>query len=238
MMLIIHIAAGGLAILLGAVALIAKKGGDVHRRVGTAFVYAMVTMGVSASILEMLKAPGHLAPANLVAAFMTIYFVVTAVLTVRPPSPRLRWLTAAGLAVATGVATFLLISGMRAYNTPRGSLGGVPFFMFFFLATILLLGAAGDVRVLRGGALRGPARLKRHLWRMCFAFFIAAGSFFSIRERVAAILPEPFTTAPMRMLPIALIFGSMFYWMWLLRRRRPALHRVERRHEPLDATAA
>jgi hypothetical protein len=29
---------------------------------------------------------------------------------------------------------------------------------------------------------------------MCFALFIAAGSFFSIRERVATILPDPFMT--------------------------------------------
>ena len=54
---------------------------------------------------------------------------------------------------------------------------------------------------------------------MCFALFIAAGSFFSIRERVAKILPEPFTTAPMRALPILLVFGAMFYWLWRVRRR-------------------
>jgi hypothetical protein len=55
---------------------------------------------------------------------------------------------------------------------------------------------------------------------MCFALFIAAGSFFSIRERVAKILPEPFTTAPMRVLPILLVFGAMFYWLWRVRGRR------------------
>jgi hypothetical protein len=54
---------------------------------------------------------------------------------------------------------------------------------------------------------------------MCFALFIAAGSFFSVRERVAKILPEPFTTAPMRVLPIVLVFGAMFYWLWRVRRR-------------------
>jgi len=52
---------------------------------------------------------------------------------------------------------------------------------------------------------------------MCFALFIAAGWFFSIRERVAKILPEPFTTVPMRMLPILLVFGAMFYWLWRVR---------------------
>jgi hypothetical protein len=51
------------------------------------------------------------------------------------------------------------------------------------------------------GVPRGAPRLARHLCRMCFALFIAAGSFLSVRERVAKILPEPFTTGPMRALP-------------------------------------
>ena len=37
-------------------------------------------------------------------------------------------------------------------------------------------------------------------------------SFFSIRARVARILPEPFTAATMRALPVALVFVAMFYW--------------------------
>ena len=92
--------------------------------------------------------------------------------------------------------------------------------MSFILATALFLAAAGDVRIMRFGLPRGGPRLARHLWRMCFALFIAAGSFFSIRERVATILPEPFTTGPMRALPILLLFGAMFYWLWRVRGRR------------------
>src|SRR4051812_8812445 len=57
MLLTIHIAAGGLAIVLGAVALLAKKGGTIHRRSGLLFVYAMLVMGFSASILGFLKSP-------------------------------------------------------------------------------------------------------------------------------------------------------------------------------------
>jgi hypothetical protein len=55
---------------------------------------------------------------------------------------------------------------------------------------------------------------------MCFALFIAAGSFFSIRARVARVLPDPFTSVPMRVLPIVLLFGVMFYWLWRVRTRR------------------
>lgn len=51
--------------------------------------------------------------------------------------------------------------------------------------------------------------------------FIAAGSFFSIRERFAKVLPEPFTTGPIRALPILLVFVATFYWVWRVRRRGP-----------------
>jgi hypothetical protein len=81
--------------------------------------------------------------------------------------------------------------------------------------------AAGDLRTMRSGMPRGGPRLARHLWRMCFALFIAAGSFFSIQERVAKVLPEPFTSGPVRALPILLLFGTMFYWLWRVRGRRP-----------------
>ncbi len=50
-----------------------------------------------------------------------------------------------------------------------------------------------------------------------------------LRERVAKILPEPFTTAPMRALPILLLFDAMFYWLWRVRGRRtlPVLVRYD-----------
>jgi uncharacterized membrane protein len=220
MLLPIHIVAGGLAVVLGAVALSVKKGGTLHRRSGMLFVYAMLVMAATASILEFLRSP---AATNLIAALMTVYFVGTALTTVRPVSRWTRVLDAAALMVAAGLALVAIVGGIDAVNSPGLSRGGVPFrtigVMSFVLATVLLLAAVGDVRIMRSGMPRGGPRLARHLWRMCLALVIAAGSFFSIRRRVATILPEPFTTAPMRALPIVLLFGAMFYWLWRVRRR-------------------
>jgi hypothetical protein len=151
---------------------------------------------------------------------MAVYFVVTALTTVRPASPWTRGLNIAALVVVVGLATLDILGGVKAFNSPKGNLDGVPFAMLFFLAAIMIMAAIGDLRVMRFGVPRGGPRLARHLWRMCFALFIAAGSFFSIRERVAKLLPEPFTSGPIRALPILLIFGAMFYWLWKVRGRR------------------
>jgi hypothetical protein len=203
MLLPIHIAAGGLALVLGAAALCARKGGTLHR--------------------------------GMIGGLMAVYFVGTALTTVRPVSPWTRRINAAALTVVVALALLSIVGGVEAVNSPGLSPGGVPFrtigVMSFFLAGVLLLAAAGDVRIMRFGVPRGGPRLARHLWRMCFALFIAAGSFFSIRERVATILPAPFTTAPMRALPILLVFGAMFYWLWRVRGRRPLPVLV--RHDPV-----
>ncbi|MFL6292234.1 MAG: hypothetical protein ACJ759_15170 [Thermoanaerobaculia bacterium] len=233
LLLPIHIAAGGLAIVLGAVALVVRKGGTFHRRSGLLFVYAMLVMGFSASILGFLKSPSD---GRVYAGFMIAYFVGTALTTVRPVSPWTRRIDVAALAVAAGFALLDIAAGVKAFNSPRGSLDGRPFPMYFFLATIWIVMAVSDVRILRSGMPRGGPRLARHLWRMCFALFIAAGSFFSIRERVAKILPEPFTSGPMRALPILLLFGAMFYWLWRVRARRtlPALVRHDSNKENIQ----
>ncbi|HEX6901250.1 MAG TPA: DUF2306 domain-containing protein [Thermoanaerobaculia bacterium] len=234
----IHIAAGGLAIVLGAVALIVKKGGTTHRRSGLLFVYAMLVMGFSASIMGFLK--NSINDTNVFVGFMTAYFVGTALTAVRPVSPWTRRIDAVALTGIVGLALGTIVSGVKAFNTPGPSPGGVPFrtigVMSFVLATVMTLAAIGDVRILRSGMPRGGRRLARHLWRMCFALFIAAGSFFSIRERVAKILPEPFTSGPMRALPILLLFGAMFYWLWRVRRR--AFAALERRgpHHPYPSS--
>jgi hypothetical protein len=226
----IHIAAGGLAMVLGAVALSVTKGGTLHRRSGLLFVYAMLVMGTSAAILGLRHGPTD---GNVMGGLMTIYFVGTALTTVRPASPWARRINAAALAFALALALGAIVGGVAAVNRPGLSPGGVPFrtigMMSFVLATVLLLAAIGDARILRVGLPRGRPRLARHLWRMCFALFIAAGSFFSIRERVASILPQPFTTGPVRALPILLLFGAMFYWLWRVRGRRTLPVRV--RHD-------
>jgi hypothetical protein len=213
MLLPLHVAAGGLALILGAVALLAKKGGTLHRRSGLWFAGAMLVMAVSAGMLG-----------NVGGGLITIYFVTTALTTVRPMSSWTRWINAAALTLVVALALGTILTAAKAINSPGLSPGGVPLrtigAMSFFLALVMILAAIGDLRVMRLGPLGGGPRLARHLWRMCFALFIAAGSFFSIRERVAQILPEPLTSGPMRLLPILLIFGAMFYWLWRIRRRR------------------
>lgn len=139
----------------------------------------------------------------------------------RAASEWTRRVNAGALVVAITLALYEISLGIRAFGSPHGVIGGVPYFMLFSLATVTTMAAAGDIRMIRWGRLRAGPRIARHLWRMCFALFIAAGSFFSIRERVAKILPAALTTPALRALPVVLIFVAMFYWLWRVRAGRP-----------------
>ena len=140
----IHIFAGGLAMVLGAVALSVKKGGTLHRRSGLLFVYVMLVMGISASILEFLKTPNW---ANVLVALMTAYFVGTALTTVRPASPWTRRINAAALTIVVGLALGAIA---KAVSTPAHPLninagfsisGWLAVLLTFLLARVFSEGA-------------------------------------------------------------------------------------------------
>ena len=177
----------------------------------------MLTMGITASLMALKHG---ITNSNFLGGFTAVYFVVTALTTVRPVSAWTKRVNLGAAVFVLALGLFMVGLGVKTIAAGRMMLNGVPVPMLLFLGTIQLTAGIGDVRVMLSGALRGAPRLTRHLWRMCFALFIAAGSFFSIRSRVAKILPEPFLSAPMRILPILLVFAAMFFWIWRLRSRK------------------
>ena len=120
----------------------------LHRRSGLLFVFAMLTMGISASVLALRQS---LTNTNVLGGFMSAYFVVTALTTVRPTSAWSRRVNVVALAVAIALALVEISLGVKAFGSPRGTLNGAPFFMLFFLATITAKILQSRRRTARGG---------------------------------------------------------------------------------------
>ncbi len=78
--------------------------------------------------------------------------------------------------LALGILTWM--TGLKVVRSGASSQDGIPVGMTFFMDSVMLLAAAGDVGMLVRGGVLGAKRIARHLWRMCFGLFIAAGSFF------------------------------------------------------------
>jgi hypothetical protein len=91
---------------------------------------------------------------------------------------------------------------------------GVPIGMDFFIGSVMLLAAAGDIRMVVRGGLSGAKRLMRHLWRMCFGLFIATGSFFLGQQQVfPAILRGSILLTVLAVLPLVLLI----FWFFRVR---------------------
>jgi hypothetical protein len=63
-----------------------------------------------------------------------------------------------------GILTW--INGLKVVRSGADSQDGVPVGMIFFMGSVMLLAAAGDVRMLVRGGVFGTKRIARHLWRM------------------------------------------------------------------------
>jgi uncharacterized membrane protein len=213
--LFVHILAGALGLVCGYVALYAVKGATLHRKSGMLFVYAMSTMCLGGFALAI-TARSNWTSVNASAAVMTFYLVLTSLTTVRPLTAGAHRLHIAAMLVAFIVGATDLAWGFEAIAN-GGRRHGVPAFPFFLFGIVGLLASIGDLQVLRSGALRGASRLKRHLWRMTFALFIATMSFFFGQARV---IPEPLRIMPLLALPVLAVLVTMIYWLWRMRSRR------------------
>jgi hypothetical protein len=83
--------------------------------------------------------------------------------------------------------------------------------MYFFMGSVALLAAAGDVRMLVRGGVFGAHRIVRHLWRMCFALFNAAGSLFLGQQQV---FPAFLRKTNVLFVPDILPLILMIFWLF------------------------
>src|SRR6202165_1285272 len=172
--LVAHMCAGTVGLLSGTAAMSFRKGSPRHVLAGRGFVASMLTMGALATYLAIVRHQ----PNNIGGGILTFYLIGTAWLTARRrdgETSRFDWVVLL-IPLALGILTWM--NGLKVVRSGASSQNGVPVGMTFFMGSVMLLAAAGDVRMLLRGGVSGAKRIARHLWRMCFGLFIAAGSFF------------------------------------------------------------
>ena len=201
----LHIAAGVAAIPLGTVAVSVRKGGRLHAQAGTGFFASMLALGLTAAMLEPFRSPE---PGSPIAGVIVCYFVATSWVTARRHDGTTGKFELIACAVALATAALLASDGLMGGSTPAG-----PGPIFAFAAVFLLAGLL-DLNAILRNRLTSRQRISRHLWRMCFAFFIATGSFFIGQQDV---MPQAVRGSP---LLFALGFAPfMVMAVWLIRLR-------------------
>jgi hypothetical protein len=179
--------------LAGALAIVFRKGSQGHRRAGDVFVLSMLSVSAIGSYLGFIKGEMD----NFTGGIFAFYLVATA------------WATARHRENETWKLDWVEVARGQTAVKDQSHAGA-----YFFFGTLALLSAAGDVRMLLRGGISGTQRLVRHLWRMCFGWFIATISFFLGQQRVfPAWLRGSYILVVLAFLPL------LFLIFWFVRVR-------------------
>lgn len=196
----IHIAGGLIALASGTVAVAMRKGGAIHALAGIWFFGAMLVLGITAAILEPFRSP----PGSPVGGIMVCYFVATSWVAARRHDGTTGRFEIIACAAALGLAALMVWGGFTGATTPAGA-GPV-----FALGGLCLLAGLLDLHAILRARLTPVQRISRHLWRMCFAFFIATGSFFLGQQDV---LPQAVRGSLILFVLAFAPFAVMAFWL-------------------------
>ena len=205
-LLLVHICGGTIGLLSGFTAMAFRKGSRYHCLAGTVFFVSMLTMSSAGAYLAFLKHQSS----NVFGGLLTFYLVASGWATARRRDGETRVYDWAGFLAALAFGMVITTFGVAAARSATGTKDNVPAPMYFFLALVALLSAAGDLRMIWRGGLFGAKRIVRHLWRMCFAWFIASASVFIARPHLfPAILRETHALVLLGVLPLLM----MIFWV-------------------------
>jgi hypothetical protein len=136
-------------------------------------------------------------------------------------------ISAGGIAILSGAAALLFRKGSHRYrmagnvffegaNSPRGLIDakGQTYETAYAFAVVATPAAAGDLRLILRRGIVGAQRIARHLWRMCFALLIAAGSFFLGQQQV---FPASVRGSPLLLVPVLAVLALMIFWLCRVR---------------------
>jgi hypothetical protein len=198
----------------GTIAVIARKGGYLHRKAGSVFVAAMVVTALFAIYLGF-AVPDQIT--NVFIGTLVLYLVATAWMTVRRSEGASgafeKWALLIALLLC---APFAILTFQLAVGLPPLFVSAVPFkgpvlIAIYAFTTVLVLAVIGDARVAFAGGLTGVPRISRHLWRMCLGLTLAIGSGFT--NGFARLLPGHYHVPTGFFLPQFLPLGLMIFWM-------------------------
>jgi len=243
LILLLHIGSGTLGMLSGFVAMAFRKGSRSHGLAGDVFVVSMLILSASGIGLAAMKSE----PTNILGGALTFYLVATGWIAGRRMAGRsmagrrndagtvmIDWLA---LLVVSFITAVEFTYGTEAALSATGMKYEYPPWPYFFLGSVALLAALGDVRLLVREVVVAKQRMVRHLWRMCFAWFIASASIFLARqERFPEIFRKTGILVLLSFLPLLL----MIFWFIRVRFTRwmAAVDRSKREQPSSIATVA
>ena len=211
---VLHIGGGVVGLLSGTTAVIARKGGRLHRNAGTVFVVSMLVMAIFACYLAVVI-PEQIV--NVYISIFALYLILTAWLTVRRKHGAIGLPEKVALVVGVllcapfAILSFQLATGSTPIFTSAVPFKGPVLIAIYGFTFVLTTAAIGDAKLVWAGGISGVSRISRHLWRMCLGLTLAAGSGFT--NGLARLLPGPYHVPTAFFFPQFIPLGLLIYWL-------------------------
>ncbi|BBN82505.1 hypothetical protein PA25_24900 [Pseudoalteromonas sp. A25] len=204
--LYVHILFGAIAVIAGYVALFTKKGKARHIQFGNWFVVTMILMAISGVVIAYLM-PMII---TVFAGLYTMYLVLTGVGVFKLADKRRSYYNIAMMITSLLIGLSSLVCAYWAAQSETGLYQRVSIEPYIMFGVLPLISAILDIRYMRVQTLTSKMRISRHVWRMCFAMFIAVGSFVGQGLKSA---PEAVANFVLVEYADAIILLIMLYWL-------------------------
>lgn len=169
----IHAAFGGIALLAGLVSLIAKKGNRLHKKSGIVFFYSMMASGIIALFVAVL--PNHENPFLFSVGIFSLYFVLTGyrALRFKLKNPNLQ--------IDKWISRVMILTGILMISLPVIISGKINIILVVF-ASIGILFSARDLVLYKNPEKLRKSWLKMHLGKMLGGYISAITAFVVVNQ--------------------------------------------------------
>lgn len=219
MLTFLHIVTGTLAVSSGLLGLFVRKGSMTHRIAGRVFTCAMILLGLTGIALAQ-QVPMAI---SAIAGAAIIHLVITGLLAARSKTYASQLIDSAAPIASLAIGLTSLAFAWEAWESATGLKDGFSATPYGFFGVLMLFVATLDLKYRLVANTTIAARRYRHIWRMSFALFIAAGSLFT--GPGATAFPAWLQASGLLSVPEPLILLTMIYWLVrqrLLARRSPS----------------
>jgi len=169
----IHAAFGGIALVAGLVSIVAKKGLGLHKKSGLIFYYTMLISAITAMIVAFL--PNHESPFLFAVGIFSLYFILTGkrALRFKHKKPDLHW--------DKWISRIMIISGILMIFLPIIFTSSINIILCVFAIVGIIFSMRDLILYKNVDRLKGNW-LKLHLGKMLGGYISATTAFVVVNE--------------------------------------------------------
>jgi hypothetical protein len=213
-LILLHVCSAAVALLSGFTAMAFRKGAGSHAVAGSIFVVSMLSMSGLGAYMAAFMKPNN---GNVLGGALSFYLVATGWMAARRRDRNVGPFDFSALFVALAIGIAGVTWGLQAVSSPTGLKDGYRPGLYFVFASIALLFAAADVRMVIRGGFSGAQRIARHLWRMCLALLFATVSLYPGQAR---LFPASWRATNFLFVPHVLLIGAMLFGLYRVSARK------------------